>query len=1059
MIKFWQIKIIDFYIIREVLIPFLVGVAIIEIIMLSSFLFQLTDLIIIKDIPLALVLRLLFYQLPEIIVQTFPISILFATMAGMGRLNRENEFTALRMGGISLYRLILPLIILGVFISGATYLLNEEVVPWSNHQAQNIIRQSILKQAMPDIRENVFFKGPEGRLFYVNKYNEKTSTLEKIVIYNFPDRSGFPEIITAQRGRVVKNRWRLESGIIHQYTDDGDLTLESRFEVMEYQLVGDMENFFGEQRTTSEMSRERLKKEIDLFKKSGINVDSLLIDYHLKLAMPLTALIFILIGTPLSLSNKDSRSASIILTIVIVFLFYLILSLSRSFGRNGELPPLLAAWLPNLVFALIGIILLIWRESWQNWLNRLLPFLAIILLLLFIWPATVSGTETNTFAENVKAASGAGTKLKLKGIDHLQYQKETGQMELMGDISGFYQRFHIKADKLIIKYDNGSEKIETAPREILISGGKITGCELDKPHYYFEAREVIIYPDDYLVAREVVFRELGGKLPLFYWPYLYISLKDRPQHLIPEIGYSATRGWFIKTTYNYWYDQRLPGELYLDYYTISGYGGGLKQYLYYEPDLKGSLYLYGQENRTDLPGLFRWQGAVDLEDQQGDWRTDTLLKYTYYDDHSILNGSTYVANISNKQLINFSSRFDSKDYFESDHNDDKMLNLDFSYRRKLDNDWFLDLGYNRDYLYNPEDGLKKRWGSRSYLARRAGNLDFKLTLERYAPGFSEDDDKVTFYRWPEVDLKYRPPGNVSYQLLLGRYYEDASGIKGYRGLGKITYDGRWHLSNGTTLSTGQTLTGKFYWGIDYGDNSLNSYQRDYNPELEPYLASYESHIGLKTTLTRGLTWNNRYSFQGYTGQTPFNFDRVNFKESINSKLSYRSGGLDLRFSTGYDLYGREYFPLQALLDWQVNPDWKIGAGTYYDPDSGSFGDLALTSKYKNEVWEVNSALKYNLEDKLLQQVDNQLIFDLKDEWYFALNTSYDNEDNTLKKANLLLKKNFHCRELGFSYDYLNQEFTIEYRINLFPDQGIKLGSSEEEPFMFDLGIGDLLEIE
>lgn len=161
--------------------PFLVGVTIVGIIMLSGVFFQLTDLIIVKDIPIILVLRLLFYYLPEIMVETFPVAVLFATIYGMSRLSRENEFTALRMGGISLYRLIWPLIILGVIISMMTFIINEEIVPQANHKAQNIIRRSILKQAVPDVKEGVFLKGPEGRIFYVSKYDEKNNTLTRIV--------------------------------------------------------------------------------------------------------------------------------------------------------------------------------------------------------------------------------------------------------------------------------------------------------------------------------------------------------------------------------------------------------------------------------------------------------------------------------------------------------------------------------------------------------------------------------------------------------------------------------------------------------------------------------------------------------------------------------------------------------------------------------------------------------------------------------------------------------------------------------------------------------------
>ncbi len=1044
MLKFWQKKIVDIYIIREVLIPFLVGVAIIGVIMLSSYLFQLTDLIIIKDIPVNLVLRLLFYQLPEIIVQTFPMAILFATMSGMGRLNRENEFSALRMGGISLYRLILPLILLGLIISGMTYFLNEEVVPWSNHEAQNIIRRSILKEAMPDVKEDVFFKGPKGRLFYVKQYDEKEETLEKIVIFNFPEKRNYPEVITAESGRVVKNNWQLEDGIIHQYSRDGRLTLESQFEVMDLELAEDVDNFFGEQRTTSEMSREELKREIDLFQNSGINVDSLLVDYHLKLAMPLSALIFILIGTPLSLSNKDSRSASIILTIVIIFSYYLIQSLSRSFGRNGGVSPLLAAWLPNLTFGLVAVILIIWRESWLNWVKRLLPLFILGSLLIF---------NCGVQAGDIEGSALEGNSMKIQA-DHLEYNQDDQLLEAVGNVRSQLSEFHIHAEKVIIKLADGTEKRADGAEEIILESGDFSGCDLEEPHYYFDASEVTIYPDDHLVARHVVFRELNGSLPLFYWPYLYISLKDKDQQLIPEFGYNQRRGWFLKTTYYYWYQNRLPGEFYLDYYTISGYGGGFKQHIFYEPDFKSWVYYYAQENRTGIPGLLNWQGAVNIEDQRGDWQTDTNLNYTDYDDYTQLKGRINIRKSGEKQHLNFNSRFESQDYFETDNNDDKKLDLDLIYRMALENDWDLNLSYNQDYLLNPEDGLKKRWGSKSYLRKRTSDLDFRVLLERYAPRFSEEDeDKVSFYRWPELNLQYTPAGPLVYQLMVGNYYEDISGIKGYRELANITYDQSWRLNNSIRLRAEQGLTGRLYQVSEVGveDEPVEG-------DL-PYLLSYDSGISLDTDITDNLSWNNKYSFTLPYGETPFNFDRVKTKERVDSTLRYRLLNFNFRLSGGYDIYNLEYLPLTGLLNWKITPSWEIRAGSSYNFNTETFGDLAVTSKYKDELWEINTGLKYDINNSNLKRVDNQLIYDLENQWYLELNNSFDYENNLIKKANILLKKNFHCRQLWFSYDYLDREFVVEYHLNIFPEQGIRVGTSEEEPFMFDLGIRDILGID
>src|SRR6056297_4346244 len=223
-----HIKILDKYIIKEIALPFLASVIIITIILLGNFLFQLTDLIIVKDVPIPLVLELLLYNLPDIIVRTFPIAVLFSTMTGIGRLNRENEITAFRMGGISLYRLIIPVLILGILISGLTFIFNEEVVPWSNHKAKNIIRNTILKESMPNTQEEVFFRGPKGRLFYVKEYNESEDKINNIIIYNIKENDQdetFPEVITANKRIIKENIWILENGIIHEYNDDGNIIL------------------------------------------------------------------------------------------------------------------------------------------------------------------------------------------------------------------------------------------------------------------------------------------------------------------------------------------------------------------------------------------------------------------------------------------------------------------------------------------------------------------------------------------------------------------------------------------------------------------------------------------------------------------------------------------------------------------------------------------------------------------------------------------------------------------------------------------------------------------
>ena len=1041
--KVWRKKIIDIYLIKEFINPYFVGVAIITIIGLSGILFEISDWLIVKEVDPGAVFRILFYRLPEIIVKTFPAAVLFATISAMSRLNRENEFTALRLGGISLYRLMVPLIIMGILVSILTFFVNEYVVHWANHQAENIIRQYVLKQEIPDVQDNVFFRGPEGRLFFVNRYDEKEQRLENIVVYEMSEKKEFPVIITAQYGEVYGNRWRLKNGIIHRYQENGEIYQAFLFDSMEYEVASEIEGFYGNQKTPKEMSRKELKKNIELFQRSGYIVPHLLIEYHLRLSLPVTALIFILIGTPLSLYSKDSKAMGYIITIVIVLAYYVLSSVFYSYARKSVIDPLLAAWFPNIIFGIIGVVLLIWREAWQDRISRFSRVLPVFFFLLFI---LLSAGPVQ--ADNLKVSSAA----------RLSYNQELGKYELTGDIRGQYGRFYILADKVTIKMEDGSERPVSRVEEIYFESSKFSGCDLEEPHYYYEAREVIIYPDDHLIAKHVVFRELNGKLPLFYWPYLYISLKDEEQHWSTQVGYSYNRGWFLKATYHYWYQDRLPGELYLDYYTISGYAGGFKQHFFYEDDLKGYLYLYGQENRTDIPGLFNWRGEISIDNDKNQWKTDTRIQYINYDNYSDLNGKIYLKNDTDTWSVNLSSDFRSKDYYESDLNDDKKLEFNLTYNKKYENNWRHYLNLYREYKYNIEDGLNQRWGGMTYLARDLGKLDYRITLRRDAPKFpdkDEEDEGVTYYSWPELELNYDFTGPFRSSFVLGRYYEDVSKIEGLKGQAELSYNKSWNLSSKARLDTRQSIAGRIY-RVDeiknnryfYTENTINGY---------PYQLSYANTSTLTMNILSGLTWTNRYYFTDFIGQSPFNFDKAYLQENISSTLSYRKGGLSTELSTTYDIYNQEYSPLRLRSSWR-NQKWNINLGTHYDIEKGIFADLVLTSKYKDDLWQVNNGLRYDLNNHVLKRIDNQIIYKLDDEWYFELNNIYDILDQEIETANATLKKVFHCRSLTFRYDYIKQEYSVEYNINLFPENKIMIGSSAEDSFMFDVGLDELLDM-
>ncbi|MBU0672267.1 MAG: LptF/LptG family permease [Candidatus Margulisbacteria bacterium] len=357
-------KVIDRYVFMEMLGPFMIGVIGFVLVLAVDLLFTMADLIINKGIPLWAVLKLLLYKLPAIMVLTFPVSTLFATAMALGRLSKDNEIIALRTSGITLFRISVPIVIIGVVVSLASYITNEKIVPHANFVSSNIIRQIIYKRPLPEVKENVFFKDARDRYYYARRVDMKTKTMDNIMVYEITDER-FPRVILADRATFQGRIWDLEKGIIHKYDEKGYLKYEAAFANMQLNVSEDVLSF-SEQKTSQNMNSFELKSMINTLSKGGVNTHAFQTELYMKYSIPLTCFVFALIGIPFSLpSPRTGRTWGMVMTIVFMFTFYVFASVFRSLGTGGILPPLVAAFTPQVSFTILGGLLLFREGSFK----------------------------------------------------------------------------------------------------------------------------------------------------------------------------------------------------------------------------------------------------------------------------------------------------------------------------------------------------------------------------------------------------------------------------------------------------------------------------------------------------------------------------------------------------------------------------------------------------------------------------------------------------------------------------------------------------------------------
>lgn len=356
-------RLFDRYALRELIVPFGMGLLVFTMLMLGNVLYLTLRLIISRRAPAGLVIQYLLLKAPYVVSLAFPVAMVLAVSLAVNRLTRDFELPAIRLSGVPLWRAFSPFFLVGVWASLFTLWLNEKVVPGANHASMQIVRRLMLEQPVPLLEANKFLRGGPDVYFYVKEVDPKASALRGVLIYRL--RDGFPEVITAKKATYIKAAriWVLYDGFVHRFDREGRLLAEAPFETLELNLGETIEAFFSSVKTPEEMSSSELAKQIELLSKGGLSTEELEVAYHFKFAIPAACFVFALCAAPLSMHFAKAGSfGGVLLAVALVFVYYCLMQWARALGAEGILPPAVAAWSQNLLFALIGIGLVLWHE-------------------------------------------------------------------------------------------------------------------------------------------------------------------------------------------------------------------------------------------------------------------------------------------------------------------------------------------------------------------------------------------------------------------------------------------------------------------------------------------------------------------------------------------------------------------------------------------------------------------------------------------------------------------------------------------------------------------------
>lgn len=370
------------YLAKEIFSPFLLGMLVFTGVLLMGRMLKLADMVVSKGVPLSEVALLIVYLLPNFATITLPMALLMAVLLAFSRLSADSEVIAMKASGISLYRLLPPVVMLALFAYLLTAVNAVYLLPRGNVAFKELLYQVIQGRLSLSLKEQVFNTSLPGLLIYIDKNDEQQGGLAGVMIQ---DERNAREVATifAKSGSLGMNQkdkkihLHLADGSIHQQNQQGNYR---HIDFQEYDLSVDLaksESTFA--RSETDMSLTELRQNLQRGGFSKKLTTEMELELHRRFALPFACFIFAIVAVPLGIQNRRSgKAAGFSLSIAVLLVYYIVQSVGRALGEKALLPLSLAAWLPNLIFLAGGIYLFVKaaREERLPLLDRCAALLA-----------------------------------------------------------------------------------------------------------------------------------------------------------------------------------------------------------------------------------------------------------------------------------------------------------------------------------------------------------------------------------------------------------------------------------------------------------------------------------------------------------------------------------------------------------------------------------------------------------------------------------------------------------------------------------------------------------
>ncbi|MCM8831619.1 MAG: LptF/LptG family permease [Candidatus Omnitrophica bacterium] len=354
-------KILRTYILKDFFSTFIFSILILTTIILTGNLIKIIDMVVRKGVFIIDAIKIIAVFIPFTLRFTIPLSFLLGILLTMGRLISDNEIIAIKMSGISIFKILNIFLILGIIFSLLLFILNDKFISGFQYKYRKIIKGIYSKNLSALIEPGVFLDDFKNYILYISDKDQYN--LKNIFIYE-TGGNATSKVTFAKKGRFVVEKNILKMELEDGFRDEMKATDKKELYRMNFKKFF-MEIPIEEKKVDTirqkpcDMSLEEIKLQIGYLRKKGIEPVNLIFEYHQRINYSFSVITFILLGFGASLKIKHREKT---INFGIAFLsagfYYLISILSQTLVHYRLISPILGSWLANIIIGFIGVYLI-----------------------------------------------------------------------------------------------------------------------------------------------------------------------------------------------------------------------------------------------------------------------------------------------------------------------------------------------------------------------------------------------------------------------------------------------------------------------------------------------------------------------------------------------------------------------------------------------------------------------------------------------------------------------------------------------------------------------------